>query len=191
MDWRDIPGESASIDVIYKSAIAEAVDGDIFVELGVFAGKSLGMLATFAKQADKRLHIVGVDLWEAADSITRSNNEGKNPYEPVSKADCESWLWKAGVRDKVTLVACDTAAAARQFMDGTVSLVFIDADHSFEGVKRDILAWWPKVRAGGIIAGHDFSHEYAGVMQAVGEAFPEYVHHEGGDTGICWVVRKV
>lgn len=39
--------------------------------------------------------------------------------------------------------------------DGVADLVFIDADHAYSSALQDIKAWWPKVRAGGILCGHD------------------------------------
>lgn len=39
---------------------------------------------------------------------------------------------------------------------GMVDLVFIDADHTYNGCKGDILAWLPNIKPGGIMAIHDF-----------------------------------
>jgi hypothetical protein len=46
--------------------------------------------------------------------------------------------------------------AAPYFNTGQLDFVYIDADHNFDSVKSDILAWWPKVRDGGLLCGHDF-----------------------------------
>lgn len=56
--------------------------------------------------------------------------------------------------------------AACLFPDGIFDLVFIDGDHSYEAVKSDIRNYLPKVRDGGILAGHDFG-QFEGVTQAV------------------------
>lgn len=72
--------------------------------------------------------------------------------------------------DRITLIEADSATAAEQVSRGTLDLVFIDADHEYEGVKRDIALWAPKVRTGGIIAGHDYDQpDFPGVRQAVDE----------------------
>jgi len=34
--------------------------------------------------------------------------------------------------------------------------VYVDARHDYAGVKEDLEAWWPKLRKGGLLAGHDF-----------------------------------
>jgi len=51
-------------------------------------------------------------------------------------------------------------SAARIFKDGILDLVFIDADHSYGSIKQDIELWLPKVKAGGILCGHDCEGYY-------------------------------
>lgn len=51
----------------------------------------------------------------------------------------------------------DSADTASQYKNGSLDFVYIDADHSYEGVKRDFYAWYKKVRKGGIISGHDYA----------------------------------
>jgi hypothetical protein len=63
----------------------------------------------------------------------------------------------------------DSVEMASNVPDGSLSLVYIDADHSYEGVKRDIAAWFPKLMAGGIFAFHDYLSEAYGVRRAVEE----------------------
>lgn len=47
--------------------------------------------------------------------------------------------------------------AVRDFGDGSLDFVYIDANHEFTHVTNDIAAWEKKVRVGGVIAGHDFN----------------------------------
>lgn len=56
---------------------------------------------------------------------------------------------------------------ADKIKDGIADLVFIDADHSYEAVKRDIEKYSPKLKVGGLLTGHDI--DYPGVNQAVTE----------------------
>lgn len=46
--------------------------------------------------------------------------------------------------------------AVKKFKDASLDFVYIDANHSLPHVLDDICAWAPKVRKGGIVAGHDF-----------------------------------
>lgn len=54
----------------------------------------------------------------------------------------------------------------------SVDLVFIDADHSYESVKKDIKKYMPKVKPSGILSGHDI--DFPGVNKAVNELIPKY-----------------
>eukprot|EP00747_Dinoflagellata_sp_TGD_P091697 gnl/TRDRNA2_/TRDRNA2_165153_c0_seq1.p1 gnl/TRDRNA2_/TRDRNA2_165153_c0~~gnl/TRDRNA2_/TRDRNA2_165153_c0_seq1.p1 ORF type:complete len:190 (-),score=44.02 gnl/TRDRNA2_/TRDRNA2_165153_c0_seq1:22-591(-) len=49
-----------------------------------------------------------------------------------------------------------SVGAAKVFADGSVDVVYIDADHKWWSVLQDIVAWWPKLRPGGALIGHDF-----------------------------------
>ena len=68
---------------------------------------------------------------------------------------------------------CFSLQAATMYDAASLDFVFLDADHSYEGVSADIAAWTPKVKRGGIIAGHDFCHYFPGVIRAVLERFPQ------------------
>jgi predicted O-methyltransferase YrrM len=47
--------------------------------------------------------------------------------------------------------------AAPMFKDGYFDMVYLDGDHTYGGVSRDVKAWLPKVRKGGVLAGHDYN----------------------------------
>jgi predicted O-methyltransferase YrrM len=66
-----------------------------------------------------------------------------------------------------------TNEAVKLFEDDSLDAVFIDADHSYEAVKLDIQNWMPKVRKGGILAGHDYTYSWPGVVRAVDELLPD------------------
>ena len=53
--------------------------------------------------------------------------------------------------------------------DNSLDFIYIDGDHSYSAVKKDIVAWIPKVKTNGVICGHDFSRET--VRKALAEVF--------------------
>jgi len=77
-----------------------------------------------------------------------------------------------GFSGRAEPVVSDSLAAARSLerLRGTVDLIFIDGDHSYDGCRGDIEAWTPFLRKGGIVAFHDFGSRASGVTQAIFEA---------------------
>ena len=73
------------------------------------------------------------------------------------------------INDKRCVYVVDSSEKAAKALCNTYDFVYIDADHSYQSVKQDIHLWFPKVRSGGVICGHDYSSSWPGVMQAVDE----------------------
>lgn len=61
---------------------------------------------------------------------------------------------------------------ADQIPDNFADIVFIDADHSYDAVKKDIAAYTPKLKANGLLTGHDI--DYPGVNKAVNEVIKDF-----------------
>lgn len=61
-----------------------------------------------------------------------------------------------GFEDRAIMIRATSAIASDIFADESLDFVYIDANHAYEFVKEDIDKWWPKVKKGGWICGHDF-----------------------------------
>lgn len=70
---------------------------------------------------------------------------------------------------QVNILRVDSVEAAKTLACDGFDFVYIDADHTYKGVKADLAAWWPKVRVGGVFGGHDFSVDFQSVVRAVVE----------------------
>lgn len=91
-------------------------------------------------------------------------------------------LQLAGLDTQVMYVISDSSAFGRNWQEKTVDFLIIDSDHSYEGVKADLLAWLPHIAPKGLVFVHDYDadgtqfadHErYPGTRQAVEEFIPE------------------
>ncbi|MHC4377603.1 MAG: class I SAM-dependent methyltransferase [Planctomycetota bacterium] len=147
--WRDIEGW-CEFDHFYREAVQSFPRAsDTLVEVGVWRGRSLIMLAQVAAEERCRAKIVGVDRWDGVlDGITRA--DGERMLEEL-RAD----LVACQVQSRVKLVRGESPRIARRRKAASLAMVFLDADHTTEAVQADIQAWWPKVRPGGWLAGHD------------------------------------
>lgn len=59
----------------------------------------------------------------------------------------------------VEFIRAPSLEGVQRFKPGSLDFVFIDGNHHFDFVVQDIIAWEPIVRAGGIVAGHDYKPE--------------------------------
>ena len=61
--------------------------------------------------------------------------------------------------------------AAKDFEDGSLDAVYIDAEHDEESVREDIRTWRPKIKRGGILSGHDYVLPHIGKILIEEEGF--------------------
>lgn len=104
-------------------------------------------------------------------------------------------LRAAGFGDFMTPVEGLSWKKAEMFADNTINLLIVDACHEFKCVKRDIEAWLPKLRSGGIIFFHDYIVQENdapnnGVRRAV-EKFRVKLGEEIARPGCSIVFRKL
>lgn len=136
---------------------------------GVEVGVSTGRFSIYICGLGPEFTMLGVDEW-----IERPQNtaDGQQTYVGWNGEECYQELKKIARQyfpDRLFLRRMDSVQASMTIADGSVDFVFVDADHSYEGCKRDIEAWAPKVRDGGMVCGHDYSDLWPGVKRAVDE----------------------
>lgn len=166
--------------VIGLEQFADTLPADtVMAEIGVFAGEGTRIFLNSGKVAK----VYGVDPWRFTIDDP-SLGLGLFTGADVEAAFDRLVLERTG---QVVKVKDASPGAARHFADGELDLVYIDADHAYEACKADIAAWWPKVRPGGILAGHDYGQDWPGVQKAVDERFgqPEQVFLD-----TTWMVHK-
>jgi len=136
-------------------------------EIGVLRGDFSRHI--LSKWPGARLHLV--DPWVAqAEGYVDINNANASVQDAALASTRRNVAEHAA---RVELVRDFSLPAAQRYADAFFDWVYIDADHRYESVVADIAAWWPKVKRGGVLAGHDFvfDGDYAvgrfGVMTAV------------------------
>lgn len=71
--------------------------------------------------------------------------------------------------DIVEWVRDTSEEASKLFEGGSLDFVYIDGNHNYEFIKKDIELWTPKVKNGGVVSGHDYDGAFPGVIKAVKE----------------------
>lgn len=146
---------------LYREIADWIPDGGVWVEVGVYWGRSFSFGVVETVNRGKSIDMVAVDAWPDA----WTSPEG---WPMVEKFKHEM----APLEGYFRFIQSGSADAARHFADGSVDFVFIDADHVYPRVIEDIRAWLPKIKPGGIMAGHDYNYPHTGVVHAVNEMFP-------------------
>jgi hypothetical protein len=158
---------------LYERAVAEASDGDMLVEIGAWLGRSTAFLGRQVKASGKQLRVMVVDTFQGSATHPHFYSAAKTVGGSVRPLFDRN-MRLADVADTFDVREAASVDVSISIPDGFCSFVFIDADHGYEAVRADIRAWRGKVRAGGVLAGHD-CHTFAEVMAAVkdelGEAF--------------------
>lgn len=167
--YRDIP-HHFSFEDVYSLMVDEAKDNAVFVEIGTWFGASAAFLAQKIKDSGKAVTVYAVDNFTAEGAgpvlLARAAEVGGNFYNVF----CAN-MRECGVAEYVKPIIGDSTETAAQFEDGSVDFAYIDACHQYAKVKADILAWLPKIKRGGVLAGHDFDRAHGGVVKAVREIF--------------------
>lgn len=91
------------------------------------------------------------------------------PQEATDKRENykSAFLYLFPWQSKTTLITQESVFASELFDNEFFDYVYIDGNHTAEAVQADILAWFPKVKKGGILGGHDYNTEHCGVTWAV------------------------
>lgn len=132
----------------------------IVAEVGVAEGLHAELLM---KNGIEKLYLI--DRWEHADIKGDSgepeewHNTNYNRVVEVMKP----------YGDKALILKGNSSDMCEWIPDNSLGMVYIDADHSYEGCLADLERWYPKVIDGGVIVGHDFLNMEYGVNKAVNE----------------------
>ena len=121
----------------------------VVVEIGVWRGEFSEYLVSLNPA---KLHLI--DPWKGV--VPSGDVDGNF----VSYADLDSEYLRMVDRyrtnDKVVLHRAFSGEAIATFQDASIDIAYIDGDHSYDGVLRDLEALLPKMKKNGIICGHDY-----------------------------------
>ena len=154
----------------------------IVVEVGVADGRnSVSMLRNMPI---KRLYLVDSYPNYLDGPFIRAGIRQENYYMAMFN-NLEPFL------ERVVFITRDSAYSSKLFIKDTFDFVYIDGFHRYSQVKKDIEAWWPLVKEGGILGGHDLGHvDFPGVIKAV-EGFCKKIGKEvKSGRGSDWIIEK-
>lgn len=141
------------------------------VEVGV----DEGIFSAYLLEYWRGERLISVDPWlemppdEYADTCNTSQASMEEKYETTRRR-------LASFGDRSEIRRETSVEAAARVTPESLDFVYLDARHSYEGVTEDLQAWFPRVRGGGLLAGHDYNdgvfvEGVHGVRSAVDEFF--------------------
>jgi predicted O-methyltransferase YrrM len=142
-----------SYDYVYRDVVEQAEDGDLFVEIGSFKGKSTSFMCVEIVNSGKKIRFDCIDPMKTL-----------SHYAESAKNDPEEWAdyHQEGFHERLTPVkgvynlnVMTSDEAVSLYEDGSIDFLLVDGDHTYEGCKRDIENFIPKMRSGGLIVCDD------------------------------------
>lgn len=142
----------------YYTQVAERLkDGCLIAEVGLSVGTSAIMLAETLLSQGKTFHMVMVDNLDYGKT---------DQLQEIIRNVC-----RARVQQYVEILPIDSLLAATRYPDESFDFVFLDSSHKYLPTCSEIRCWYPKIKEGGILAGHDYN-ECEEVRLAVNYVIP-------------------
>ena len=160
-------------DVPTRRELPHVLNARGLVGCGVEVGVQEGDYSELLLDLWRGRHLISVDPWLAApEDEYRSTDNVEQPVHEQRYAATLARLERFGERSSVWRQT--SAEAAERIPRATLDFVYIDARHDYGSVREDLALWYPRLRPGGLLAGHDyvegtFAEGTFGVKRAVDE----------------------
>jgi len=167
--------------------IIQNIPHKVGAEIGVWKGKFTYNVLNLVPTIEK---LYCVDPWIMYDDYEKSlvsDTFIKANYNNIFKIYKDQ---TKKFRKKIVTLRMMSDEAIKKIPDEHLDWIFIDANHSYEYAKQDIINWMPKVKHGGLVSGHDYGrnmHSDKGVTKAVDELIPNV---NRGYNGVWYVFKE-
>ena len=124
-----------------------------------------------------------IDPWMSYEGYGESQAHENNYLETIQRL--------APFKDRARIRRQTSLEAIREVIDDSLDFCYIDANHSYEAVRDDLNAWYPKVKRGGILCGDDYTPSPEmkfgnGLVYGVTRAVNEFALQHQKNVSIDW-----
>ena len=157
---------------IFERVLAE-LRPEVVVEVGTWRGASVLHMLSIARRLGLKTAFICVDTWlgsaeQWSKPEPRPHMRLRGGYPTLYQEFIANVIAHDAVDDIYPFPLTSTGAARVLAKLGVVAdAVYLDAGHDEEDVALDLAYYWPLVRPGGILFGHDYSARWPGVVRAV------------------------
>jgi hypothetical protein len=181
--------EAMSAEIQSRASFFKLLDTPDLLEAAAEVGVAEGRYAEqILSWGIGKLYLV--DLWAHVPGVKGCLGE---PHHSENLAACE----KIAARHpgKVVLLKGWSWEQAKHVPDGSLGFVHLDACHYYESVKKDLPAWWRKLKPRGVMSGHDYLAVEYTIKQAVDEfaaanGIQVFVDNPSDDRNASFYFRK-
>jgi spermidine synthase len=113
---------------------------------GIEIGSCHGATTHYLLEMLPNSHITAIDPYEEYDQMT-SRDRAHESFQQLMKE----------YSDRISLIRLRSDDAVDQIENESVDFIFVDGYHSNEQVEKDIRNYYPKLKSGGIMSGHDYN----------------------------------
>ncbi len=165
--------------VLNRGEISSILNARGLVGRGAEVGVKCGQFSEYLLGRWKGRCLYSIDPWREFDTSLYHDEDNvcQNEHE-VNYGITARRLAKFG--DRSVLMRMTSDEAAREVADGSLDFVYLDARHDYKSVVEDIGLWYPKVKPGGVLAGHDYMKykKIGDTMFGVKQAVDEFIARE-------------
>lgn len=155
----DIKSIIHSINLLYRGP-DEMPNGLVGAEVGVFRGDSF---LTILQNCPNVTTLHGVDSYKPYADYLKDDYDGQPAYvvdeKQIEYIKLTSYHHQkySGHKEKIVFHEMDSNDAAKNFEDESLDFIFLDTYMTPEQASNDLETWYPKVKTGGLFAGHDWN----------------------------------
>jgi len=168
---------------LFEDLLKDVKNGT-FVEIGVLGGITL--LHTYDICEKNAIRVYGIDPFENIELYNGLNGsqlpDPSIPEEVREKQLSNRTTLEGIIRDhklKIDLIIGTSWENHERFEEGSIDLLHIDGDHSYDGVRKDIDLFWPKMKKGGTVVFDDYN------WPSVSKAVDDFVRENGIPVESC------
>ena len=146
---------------------------ELGLKVGVELGVNEGSFSDFLLSNSNLEKLYSIDAWnmDTGQTLAATFKKWTVRHDEVAKAEQKSREVLSKHKHRSVVIKSNSFDAASDFDDESVDFIFFDAGHRFSGFALDMIKWWPKIKYGGVIAGHDYWKRYRYEVMDVANSF--------------------
>ena len=149
---RKMPGKCSAPGMVFLCELVNTLDvPGWLIDLGTYQGRSAMVMIQGSLGTDHRRHVITIDNF----------SEGPDAKDPSAGDPPDFWAVRQRLkcRGRAHMVYGDVADVPMICQGQDIALVFVDADHTRDGVTACIETWAPLVVSGGLMVFDDYGND--------------------------------